>query len=128
VAFDGDLLKRLDERREVRIETVRPDGTTRLTIIWIVVEQGEVYVRSWKGERGYWYQAAREEPEQVWLVIDKRRVPVVAVSAGDEESISRCSAGLRRKYARSGSLAGMLNADVLHTTMRLEPRVSGGEQ
>ena len=66
--FDGETLRRawLDDL-EVDIETTRPDGTTRTTVIWIMVDEDEVFVRSWKGDRGYWYQSATEPNAQVAL-------------------------------------------------------------
>jgi hypothetical protein len=121
-AFDRTLLDELSRRREVGIKTVRPDGTTRHVMIWVVVVDDEVYVRSWKGDRGYWYQAALDAPDEVWLIVGDRTVPVVARPAGDEQSIERCSEGLQRKYGRSRSVDSMLVPDILHATMRLEPR------
>lgn len=104
------------------IETLRLDGTSRRTRIWVVVVDDEVYVRSFKGDRGYWYQAAREMPNDVWLQVRGRAIPVRAVHAIDEVSIARCSAGLWAKYARDPSTPAMVRSNVLETTLRLEPR------
>lgn len=121
--FDGATLGRIDAAREVDIESTRPDGTPRTTTIWAVVDNGEVFVRSWKGDRGYWYQAALDRPDELALIVDGNRLPVRAVVANDDASIARCSAGLSKKYRRSAvSLAGMLLPRVLPTTLRLEPR------
>ena len=86
-----------------------------------MVDGEDVFVRSWKGDRGYWYQSATEPNAVVALIINRRRVPVSVHDATDEDSVARCSEQLRRKYARSQSLAGMLRAEVLGTTLRLEP-------
>ena len=120
--FDQELLDALATRREVLIETVRPDGTTRRTRIWIVVADGKVYVRSVRGDRGYWYQAAREQPDRVAIIVDGQLATVRAVPADDADSIARASNGLERKYGRSRSLDSMLVPQILHTTLRLEPR------
>ncbi|MEO8626299.1 MAG: DUF2255 family protein [Candidatus Limnocylindrales bacterium] len=120
--FDAATLGRIDAAYEVDIETTRPDGTTRSTTIWAVVEDGEVLVRSWKGDRGYWYQAALDRPREIALVIDSERLPVRAVVAADDTAIARCSAGLSKKYRDDPSTPGMLLPRVLHTTLRLEPR------
>jgi hypothetical protein len=109
-------------RREVDIETTRLDGTMRRVTIWVVVVDGEVYVRSWKGDRGYWYQEAREMPDEVSIHVGDRVIPVRAIHAVDEVSIARCSYGLEIKYAGDPSTPGMLRSNVLETTMRLEPR------
>lgn len=120
--FDAATLRRIDAALEVDIESTRPDGTTRTTTIWAVVDDGEVFVRSWKGDRGYWYQAALDRPDELALIVAGERLPVRAVAANDEAGIARCSAGLSRKYQRDGSLPGMLLPRVLPTTLRLEPR------
>lgn len=120
--FDAATLRRIDAAYEVDIETTRPDGTTRSTTIWAVVEDGEVLVRSWKGDRGYWYQAVMDRPGDVALVVDGERLPVRAVVADDAESIARCSRGLSAKYKGDPSTPSMLLPHVLNTTVRLEPR------
>jgi hypothetical protein len=122
VGFDAPTLRRIDGAYEVDIETTRPDGTTRTTTIWAVVEGGDVLVRSWKGDRGYWYQAALDQPDAVTLIVAGTRLPVRAVVADDAESVARCSRGLARKYRGDPSTPSMLLPRILHTTMRLEPR------
>ena len=86
-----------------------------------MVDGQDVFIRSWKGDRGYWYQSATEPDAQVALIINRRRVPVSVHDATDEASVARCSEQLRHKYSRSQSLAGMLRPEVLGTTLRLEP-------
>ncbi|MEA2677228.1 MAG: hypothetical protein QOJ81_1369 [Chloroflexota bacterium] len=120
--FDAAALRRIDAAYELDIESTRPDGSTRTTTIWAVVDDGEVFVRSWKGDRGYWYQAALDKPDELALIVDGERLPVRAVSANDDTGIARCSAGLSKKYRRDSSLPGMLLPRVLPTTLRLEPR------
>lgn len=106
----------------MRIETTRPDGSTQRTIIWVVVDDGTVFARSWRGARGYWYQAALDRPSDVAVLVDGRRVEVTAVLADDDESVERCSRGLQTKYRRSRSLESMLVPAILGTTIRLDPR------
>jgi hypothetical protein len=122
VPFDAATLRRIDAAHEVEIESTRPDGTTRTTTIWAIVDAGDVLVRSWNGDRGYWYQAAFDRPDELALIVEGRRLPVRAVAANDEAGIARCSAGLSKKYRRDPSLPGMLLPRVLPTTLRLEPR------
>jgi hypothetical protein len=122
VPFDAATLARIDAAYEVDVESTRPDGTTRSTTIWAVVEDGDVFVRSWRGDRGYWYQAALDRPDELALIVDGEHLPVRALAASDEHGIGRCSAGLSKKYRRDSSLPGMLLPRVLPTTLRLEPR------
>jgi hypothetical protein len=107
---------------EIQIETSRGEGApARRTIIWAVVDDGEVYVRSVRGDSGRWYRDILSDPEAAVLV-DGESVPVRAVPTPDDGSIERTSAALRRKYADSPELGSMLRDDVLHTTLRLERR------
>ena len=122
MAFDASTLQRLAADEEVWIETTRPDGTVRRTVIWVIVAGDDVFVRSVRGDRGHWYQAALDRPAEVALVIGGDRVPVAARPAADEASVTTCSRGLELKYRADPSLASMLRPGVLHTTLRLEPR------
>ena len=119
--FDPRTLTLLDQSEEVEIETPRPDGSVRGTIIWIMVEGAEVFVRSVRGERGYWFQAATQPGAQVAVVVDDQHIAVTVEAATDARSISACNRALERKYAGDPSLASMLVPAVLGTTLRLEP-------
>src|SRR3954451_23012349 len=99
MGFDSERLRRMDDAVEVVIETARLDGKRRRTIIWVVVDDQDVFVRSVNGERGYWFQAATEPDAEIALIVDGRRMAVSATVASDEESIDRTSRQLERKYA-----------------------------
>jgi hypothetical protein len=118
--FPPDILDLFGATEEVRIETSRPDGRRPRTIIWIMVDGDDVFVRSVRGDRGHWFQAALEDPS-VAVHVDDRVIPATAVLAVDDESIARCSAALERKYAGDASLGLMLVDKTLGTTMRLDP-------
>lgn len=122
MTFDAETLRRLDDEKEIEIETTRPDGTLRRTIIWIMVDGEDVFVRSWRGERGYWYQSATEPNAKVALIIDGQRMPVDVHAATDDGSVARTSRQLELKYPGNESLPEMLLPAVLGTTLRLTPR------
>jgi hypothetical protein len=120
--FDRVTLDLLDRAMEVDVETMRPDGMPRMTTIWLVVDRGEVFVRSVRGERGYWYQSAREAPDDVSLYVGGRAIPVRVVSVADDDAIDRCSRALESKYSADPATLTMVRPNVLGTTLRLEPR------
>src|SRR5436190_1836093 len=94
----------LETVREVDIETRRAaDAPAHRTTIWLVVEDGEVYVRSVRGSAGRWYREVTANPEAT-LHADGEAVPVTAVSARDADSVERANAGYRRKYGDSRAL------------------------
>ena len=119
MSFDPDDLRLMDETGEVQIETRRGDRTYR-TVIWIVVDDGEVFIRSVRGDSGKWYQRARAQPEVV-IHAGPRAIPARAHLATDDDSVERTSAALHRKYRPGGSLDAMLRPQTLETTMRLDP-------
>lgn len=89
--------------------------------IWIVVVDGVPYVRSVRGPRGRWYRELLARGEGA-VVAGGKRVPVRATHDSSPKAIEAVSEALRHKYPRSGaSLVSMLRADVLDTTVRLEP-------
>ncbi len=122
--FDQPTLELLEHAREVDIETIRPDDRRRRTTIWAVVDEGDVFARSWRGDRAHWFQAALDRPDEVALLADGRRLPVRAVPATDDRSVARCSSGFERKYAGDPATPAMVRAEILGTTLRLEPRPS----
>jgi len=104
---------------EVMIETSAEQGSRR-TIIWVVVEGGEVFVRSVLGEEGHWYRRALTDPA-VTLIVNGERHRFEAVSANDAVSVERASNGFRAKYPPGRSLDAMIRDEVLATTLRLHP-------
>jgi hypothetical protein len=120
MTFTTDTLESIDAAHEVHIETRREDGRAYRTVIWIMVEDDAVYVRSVRGDDGRWYQRATKNPA-VKIVVGSFEIDAVARAAPDEQSVRSASEGLRRKYSPGTSLDAMLAAAVLHTTLRLEP-------
>ena len=121
MSFDDATLDVLARTKEVHIETSRAGGPVHSTIIWIVVDGKDVFVRSWLGGRGRWYGEARANPE-VAIRAGEQRIAATAVAATDADSVGRCSAGFQAKYPKSKSTPMMLADDILDTTLRLEPR------
>jgi hypothetical protein len=122
-SFDPETLQLLDETREVRIETRRDeDAPVHRTIIWVVTVDGDVFVRSVRGERGRWFREVSANPSAV-LHAGDRRIPARAVPATDEPTIEAVSEAYRSKYGRTspGSTRAMLQPETLPTTLKLEP-------
>ena len=119
MALTPDQLDQISSTHMVEIETRRGEKSRR-TIIWVVVDDGEVFVRSVRGDAGRWYQRAVADPE-VALVVGGDRYAFTAEPASDPESVDRTSNALRAKYRPGRSLDNMLLPEVLHTTLRLDP-------
>jgi hypothetical protein len=121
-AFSDEVIERLRTEREVRIETRRPpDGPVHKTIIWVVVDNGRAYVRTYLGARSRWYREAMAAPNcTLWL--GKEAVPVRVVPATDPAQVEAVSRGFEAKYPRSQSTAAMVRDEVLETTLELLAR------
>jgi hypothetical protein len=113
---------RIESVEEVDIETTRgPGAPVHRTIIWAVIGDGQVYVRSLKGEAGRWYRELMANPEAI-LHVEGDAVPVSAVQTPDPASVARATEGFRRKYGNSPYLDTMIRDEIAPTTVRLEPR------
>jgi len=69
-----------------------------------VVADDEVFVRSWRGAKGRWYR------------------DLAAGGPATLEAVARASREFLRKYQRSSHAQEMVRAQILPTTLRLEPR------
>ncbi len=118
--FDTNALNQLAHIEEVEIETHSSTGQSRRTIIWVMVDNNEVYVRSFRGSKGRWYQEITVNPNAA-IHIDGQHLEVHAVPVTDEETIARVSHEILRKYHNSLSAKSMVRAETLPTTLRLEP-------
>jgi hypothetical protein len=120
--FDHQTLELLERQPEVDIVTTRPDDSKARVTIWVVVDDGVPFIRSWRGERARWFRAAVDRPAEVELIVGRRRIPVRVALATDEESVARCSSALLAKYAGDPAAKSMVSPAILGTTFRLEPR------
>ena len=112
---ERDLLARTEE---VKIETRAASGAVHRTIIWVVVDGDDVYIRSVNGEGARWYQEATGRPD-VAFEVATTRLPARVVAVTDPGSIKRCSSALSAKYAGVPGLTEMLRPIALPTTLRV---------
>src|SRR5687767_12610824 len=97
MSFSREDLEAIDRAVEVDIETQAPDEDPHRVTIWAVVDDDDVFIRSWKGETARWFQEIQANPA-VAIHVDGRRIPATAVPATDPDSIERTSNGFRTKY------------------------------
>jgi hypothetical protein len=116
--FDAATLALLHAAKEVRIRTEGSKG--RGVIIWIVVADDAVFVRSVRGPAGKWFVAAAADGRAT-VVIGERALPVHIAHVSDQATIEAVSQAFLSKYATSPYAQAMVRAEVLPTTLRLEP-------
>jgi hypothetical protein len=119
-SFSPDVIERIDRDLEVRIETCSTTGERHRTIIWAVVDSGEVFIRSYRGATARWYREVLAGPEAaIWL--DDERIPIRVSEATEPGDIARCSRVLQSKYAGDPATPEMVRPEILDTTLRVEP-------
>src|SRR6516165_3726586 len=103
--FDADTLGELRDVQEVAIRTEKHPKSA--IVIWVVVADDEVFVRSWRGADGRWYRdlAAGGSATLEWT---GRRLAVQAFPASDPDAIARTSREFLRKYQRSSHAPEMV--------------------
>ena len=117
--FDAETLRELHDVQEVVIRTGKhPESAVA---IWLVVADDEVFVRSVRGAEGRWYRDLAAGGSAT-LELAGRQLAVQASPASDANSVARASHEYLRKYQPSPYAQSMVRAEVLPTTLRLEPR------
>src|SRR6476646_8113962 len=96
--FDAQTLGELRDMREVRIRTEKHPKTA--VVIWVVVADDEVFVRSWLGDKGRWYRDLAAGSAAT-LEFAGRRLAVQAAPVSDPAAIDRTSREFLRKYEPS---------------------------
>jgi hypothetical protein len=117
--FDATTLRELCDFREVVIRTEKHPETA--VVVWVVVTDEEVFVRSVRGGKGRWYRDLAAGGSAT-LEFAGRQLAVQAYPASDAGSIERASREYLRKYQPSPYAQSMVRDEVLPTTLRLEPR------
>src|SRR5438477_9590016 len=93
--FDADTLRVLHDIDEVSIRTEKhPESAV---VIWEVVPDDEVFVRSVRGTKGRWYKDLAAGGTAT-LEFGGRRLAVQAVPATDQASVDRASREYLSKY------------------------------
>jgi hypothetical protein len=117
--FNADTLDALRDVQEVLIRTEKHPQSA--VVIWVVVADGQAFVRSWRGAKGRWYRDLAEGGPAT-LEFGGRRLAVQAIPANETDLVAKVSREFLRKYQMSSHAHEMVRSEILPTTLRLEPR------
>ncbi len=122
-AWTSDELDRIGGADELRIASLRNDGTLRKPVtIWVVRVGDDVYVRSAYGESPAWLRGTRVRHEGRISAggVEKD----VAFVAADPAVADGIDAAYREKYRRHGEqyVASVVTPEARATGIRLVPR------
>ncbi len=120
-AWTADELDGIGRAEELRIASRRPDGTLSPdVVIWAVVANGAIYVRSAHGAGNGWYRRALERGRGRIRAGGVERDVVFSDAAADPQD--EVDAAYREKYARYPSIVPGIVGPALHDlTIRITP-------
>jgi hypothetical protein len=117
-----DELARVGAAQELRIASVRRDGTLRTPrIIWAVRLGDSIYVRSVNGPDAAWYRGTQVRHEgRVWAGGVEKDVTFVDADHGLDGDLD---AAYRAKYRHSpAAVSHITSSEARSTTLELVPR------
>jgi len=121
-AWTDAELRELDRAYEVRVAGRRADGSSRtLVIVWHVVADGELYLRSVKGPQGEWYKGVARHFEGFLSWGGQNREVTYTLDSSRDAAVD---AAYVAKYGRGAATASITNALSKQTTLRVDPRLS----
>jgi hypothetical protein len=116
-SWPADDLRHLDGSREVEVSAARMSGVPgRWRPIWVVVADGEVFVRTWHRRTTGWYGRAVESGH-AWIRMSSGLVDAIVTVAGDTDA-DVIDAAYRAKYGAAGA-ESMVTAEAAASTLRL---------
>ncbi|MET8452629.1 DUF2255 family protein [Streptomyces sp. NPDC005209] len=110
------------DRAEIVLWVRHADGRWSARTVWVVVLDGEAYVRSAFGRRSAWYRRVlRHTDTEVEVEVPGVRLSVALRPVDDPELIQRVSGTYRAKYGLNwpGPVESMNGPEAAATTMRL---------
>src|SRR3954451_5366767 len=120
MTWDAATAAHLAEIREIEVIVPAPDRPAVRAPIWIVAVDGNLYVRSWKGEDGHWYRRAHRYGAGS-IAAAGQEDPVRFVPAGEPGLDAKIDRAYLRKYGDSSYARAMTRTPAAGTTVRLEP-------
>ncbi|RKE17840.1 DUF2255 family protein [Streptomyces sp. TLI_171] len=118
-----ETLDRIAGADELHIAPRQPDGSLRTpTTIWVVRDGDDLYVRSWRGTSGTWWNTARTTLNG-HIRAGGAESDVDFALVDDPAANDRVDTAYRTKYGRySDYVEPMLGPQARATTLRLTPR------
>jgi hypothetical protein len=121
-SWSDDELAAIGNAEELHISTRRADGSwSGYTPIWVVRVGDALFIRSYRGPNGAWYQRARRAGAAIIRAEGIQRS--VSLGVAPEADTAALDAGYRTKYGRYGAnhVGPMTQPDAQATTLRLIP-------
>ena len=112
-------LAAIDADGELRVAADRPDGTRHEPrIVWHVVVDGSLYIRSVRGVDGAWYRGVQRTGTGV---IDSGGVRADVAFTHDDSRDDAIDAAYHAKYGNGTAVEHITSPTARATTLRVEP-------
>ena len=117
-------LERMGAAEELQLATFKKDGTLRKpVVIWVVRVGDELYVRSWRGREGAWFQHVQQRPEGRIGAFGVTKDATFVDASSDEALNNKIDAAYQSKYRRYSAtyVRPMIAKPARATTLKLVP-------
>jgi hypothetical protein len=121
--WTDDELNRIGSAEELRIASLRHDGTLRRkVIIWVVRVNDDLYIRSVNGRQGAWFRGVQTRHEgRIWAGGVEKDVTFVEQTEPDlNDKIDKTYLAKYQRYPQY--VAPMVTDEVRSATLKLLPR------
>jgi hypothetical protein len=116
-------IKHLKSTQEVKLETSSASGAQHTTKLWVVVVEGEPYLRSMNGPSARWYrELVHADFAEIVTTDEDIRLRVAAEHVDDPATLKLVSKAIKKKYGWTHPqyLPRFLDDDSVAATLRLE--------
>lgn len=112
-------LQTIDRAGEILVAAHRPDGTLRpATIVWHVVVDGALFIRSVRGQHGAWYRAVQRTGTGA---VEADGVHADVTFTPDASHDTQIDHAYRAKYGDGSPVRAITSATATATTVRVDP-------
>jgi hypothetical protein len=120
----GHPVKHMKASQEILLGTTSSSGKRHDTKLWVVVIDGEPYLRSMNGPGARWYREALASGEAEITFIDDERKPKLGVTVeqvDDPEVLRHVTKAIKKKYGWTHPqyLPRFLDDDSIEATVRV---------
>jgi hypothetical protein len=124
----GHPVKHLKAAQEVLLGTTSASGVQHGTKLWIVVVDGEPYLRSMNGQGARWYRELTRDGEGLLVFLDderKTKLPIRAEHVDDPATLAQVTKAIKKKYGWTHPqyLPRFVDDDSVAATLRLDVHV-----
>lgn len=122
--WTDDEIGALTDEDEIHVASIRSDGSARKPVtMWMVTDDGSVYVRAVKGVDGPWYRHVRATDRAHVTARGVTAEVAVEDASADPTLAARLDAAYREKYRRyaAGTVGSVVTPAAKASTLRLTP-------